>query len=313
MFNDLGQAALKNGQPMSVGRVDAPCPEWRPRLMEFLKHKGEEWRDHLGLALESSLDELQSHFYVGLLQGSDDDFVCHIMVAESRGVGLLGHVFTQPEHRQKGAIRALMSTVIDDCAARGVRVISLNTVHDSPAYHIYAGFVFTSAVPGGGSMIREFEPGVTLSMLTPSTARVRPLTWDDWPALNLLSIQPGLATVGPLEGLFIRYQLARMADQRINGTALVNRDGDTVGWSTIAPSPNSGGMPTALGGHVAGDEWVLDAQAAPHFQTYYDDLIGALTLPNETVKAYSSGGPKADALIKAGFTQNEPATFVLAR
>ena len=303
MFNYLGQTNLKTGEIMSVARIDGPNPEWRPRLMSFLDHKGAPWAEQIEMALTSALDDLGSHFYLGLLPGRADDApVCHILVSDYHGIGLLGHVYTQPEHRQKGAIKALMDLVMKDCRARGVNIVTLGTGFDSPPFHIYRAFGFEPIVPGEGSMIREFEP--VASILSKMTATVRPLRWHDWPAVSLLSVLPlahgevdprsvvmGVNPRGSAEGSFIDFQLLRSRDTQVDGVALVTQGGITVGWSTVAPIDVDGVV-----------QWTVDAYAAPTFAGHYDALLSALRLPNVPVIAYVGGdSPRADALRRAGF------------
>ena len=376
MHTDLGRTTLKTGETMTIARIDGPCPAWRDRLMSFLEHKGEEWREHIDLALTSPLDELQSHFYVGLVtreealqtaqvplapspstgpspipmgegwrsRGEGYRPACHILVSASRGVALLGHVFTAPEHRQKGAIKSLMDVVIADCDQAGIRVITLGTVFDTPPFHIYKGFGFEPITDGSGWMIRGISPTASTKTYT------RPLRWDDWPALNLLSIQPvapgengprsialGISTVGSAEGPFINFQLLRKRHPGVDGAALVDEAGNTVGWSTIVPVERLLNFPLETGHPIIGEgspatmadngdnplpliskerdgvrpHWVLDAYIAPGYVDGYDRLIAATPLPDVPITAYVDGdGPRTDALKRAGFSTDGPRRLI---
>jgi len=311
MFNYLGQTNLKTGEVMSVARIDGPSPEWRPRLLSFLEHKGPSWRTQIEMALTLPLDDLGAHFYLGLLPGrTGDSPVCHIMVSDYHGVALLGHVYTQPEHRQKGAIKALMDLVMKDCKVRGVDLITLGTGFDSPPFHIYKGFGFEPATPGDGSMIYPAslaQSGIFLPLLSEERAgvrfpTVRALRWHDWPAICLLSILPvasgevdprsvlmDVKPRGLAEGAFIDFQLARHNDANIDGAVLVTDNDIAVGWSTVAP--------VEIGGTV---QWVVDVYTAPNFVDLYDALLSALRLPDRPVVAYVNGdGPRAAALRRA--------------
>jgi len=302
MFNYLGQTNLKTGEIMSVARIDGPSLDWRPRLLSFLEHKGAPWATQIEMALTSPLDDLGSHFYLGLLPGRDGAPVCHILVSDYHGVGLLGHVYTQPEHRQKGAIKALMDLVMKDCKVRGVEVVSLGTGFDSPPFHIYKGFGFEPIVPGDGSMIREYQPLSALLARAPVT--VRPLRWRDWPAVTLLSILPvapgevgprsvvmEVASRGSAEGPFIDFQLLRERNPNVDGVVLVTKNDIAVGWATIAPVTVDGGV----------TQWTLDAYVAPSFVDHYDALLAALRLPDASIVAHIGGdGPRGEALRRVG-------------
>src|SRR5579884_1431905 len=118
---------------METGVVRAPDADWRPRLVQFLAHKGDEWRPQIDEALAGPLDDLATSFYVGHAAG---ELICQTMVAGARGVGILGHVFTRPRDRRKGAIRALLAAALEDCGGT-YRFLTLGTGYDGPPYHIY--------------------------------------------------------------------------------------------------------------------------------------------------------------------------------
>jgi len=316
MFNYLGQTNLKTGEIMSVARIDGPSSEWRPRLLSFLEHKGPSWRRQIEMALTSPLDDLGAHFYLGLLPGhADATPVCHIMVSDYHGVALLGHVYTHPDQRQKGAIKALMDLVMKDCRVRGVDVIALGTGFDSPPFHIYKSFGFEPIIPGDGSMIHEIDSALLTQLGAMPTAlgghaasanqgiSTRTLRWHDWPAVCLLSILPlapgeidprsvlmDLKPRGLAEGAFIDFQLLRADNATVDGAVLVTNNDIAVGWATVAAVDVDGS-----------DRWVVDAYVAPNFVDHYGDLIAALRLPDAPVVAYVNGdGPRADALRRAG-------------
>src|SRR5205823_333211 len=119
MYTYLGAATLKTGERLACGVVTAPDPAWAPRIEPFLAHKRPEWRYHIAQSLQQPLDRLETRFYVGTLGEPEGPIITGVMVAGARGVGLLGYVFTEPEHRQKGAYSALMAYQMEHSRALG--------------------------------------------------------------------------------------------------------------------------------------------------------------------------------------------------
>src|SRR5947209_18028776 len=100
MYELLGETTLKNGEKMEIGVVTAPDPEWRERIVPFLGHKGEPYASHLRRSSEGPLDHLETLHYIGHQNGR---IMTQVMIVGARGAGILGHVYTLPEERRKGA------------------------------------------------------------------------------------------------------------------------------------------------------------------------------------------------------------------
>lgn len=74
------------------------------------------------------------------------------MLAETGGVALLGHVWTNPNERRKGASSWLINKVLTDFTHRGGQAIFLGTEFDSVAWHFYRRHGFIPIEPGSGYM-----------------------------------------------------------------------------------------------------------------------------------------------------------------
>src|SRR5437588_10036164 len=131
MYTQLDTQKLKTGELLEIGVVEAPDGEWAPRIEPLLAHKGPGWNDHIHRALAGPLDALETRFYVGSI---DRELVTQVMIVGHAGAGILGHVFTKPEHRRKGAYRRLMDVQMEDVRRCGYRVLTLGTGFDSPPY-----------------------------------------------------------------------------------------------------------------------------------------------------------------------------------
>ena len=84
---------------MWVTAPDAPHAE---EIKQFLGHKPGNYKWHIERCVAEVLDALETRFYVGKLNGA---VITNIMTVEYEGVGILGHVFTLPKQRRKGAAK----------------------------------------------------------------------------------------------------------------------------------------------------------------------------------------------------------------
>ncbi len=281
MYMPLGEALLKSGERMQVGVVRGPDPDWKPALTAFLGHKGPVWRQHIAGALDGPLDSLETRFYVGQVDGKP---IAQIMIVGSRGVGILGHVFTLPEQRQKGAARGLMHILMEDCRRQGFHILTLGTGFQSPAYWIYHGFGFRGVHSESGNMLWQAEPEAAARLFQRAPVSVRAVRWDDWGFFNYLAMLPvevgegaprsallGLQGQGSLEGPFIAFQIRREQEPLLQAQTLVSETGASVGWGLLGPSEGEGGA------------WRLDVHTHPHFTDYRSELMASLALPKAPV------------------------------
>ena len=98
MIESLGPITLKNGEQVEASVVKGPDTAWAPHVGPLLLHKGEPWNWQVAQVLERHLD-LEPYFYI--LQRGDVPFA-NIMTIESNGLGIFGHVWTEPDDRRKG-------------------------------------------------------------------------------------------------------------------------------------------------------------------------------------------------------------------
>lgn len=305
MYTALGSEALQNGEVLEIGVVVGPDAEWQPRIEPFLSHKGPGWNDHIQRALREPLDALQTLFYIGTIGG---ELVTQVMIVGHGGAGILGHVFTKPEHRRKGAYRRLMGYQMRDVARCGFQVLTLGTGFDSHPYWIYHSFGFRSIREGSGQMKWEAAAGAEDRLLTPGPVTVRPLAWTDWGALGLLAVQPvsageslprslesGVLGQGNMEHGFIRLKLALERQPQRRAVVLVKESGLAVGWATLVPD----------------ERWfrqrlLLDVHTHPNFTEAIPRLIEALPPGDLPIDAYVNAGGTArrGALEATGFSRS---------
>ncbi|MCK5328190.1 MAG: GNAT family N-acetyltransferase [Candidatus Latescibacteria bacterium] len=300
MYRKRSIQTLKTGEAMEIGVVLAPDEEHADRIAPFLKHKGDPWNAHIDRALREPLDELETRFYVGKLGGT---IITSVMTVEHSRTGILGHVYTQPEHRRKGAFKLLMAEQMKDFRTRGGLLI-LGTGYDSPAYWIYHSFGFRSLTEGSGLMRTATEDDFEAHYFAPGKTRVVEVRWRDWPRLNALfciregdflrSVERERYGVSSFEGGFLHLKKALEEDAAYQAKLLESEHGAVVGCATMTKDPR-----------WHRDVWLLDLFLHPDFASSAGQLLDALNFPEGKIQCYAdSGSPdKIRALEQAGFRQ----------
>lgn len=290
-LRDLGSARLSTGESLRLAVVEAPDPEWAPRLQGLLGHKSPVYRDHIRAALAGPLDGLRTLFYLGLVGGEP---VTHAMVTGADGAGILGHVYTVPEWRRRGASGALHPVMDADVRAAGFRFLSLGTNPDGHARRLYEGIGFRQVTPGSGDMV--WGDGTPPD----GTWEVGPARWADWgwiSAAGCAPLRPGeevprsrlLGVRGPthVEGPFAG------AMEHGRPLLVVRRGGAAVGWAELSAAAGAALGAVALDFYVRPECWDGGVGA----------LLGALEWPGggRPVFCAASGQGRGEALRSAGF------------
>lgn len=298
MYRLLGSARLKDGGRLEIGVVEAPDAEHAEEISSFLGHKGGLWEWHIERAVAGPLDDLETRFYVGKFEGG---VVSQIMTVESGGVGILGHVFTEPENRRRGACQAVMEAQMSDFEGRGGQALYLGTGFDSPPYHIYKRNGFRSVYPRQGFMSYFADAHFDKRHFTAREASARHVRWGDWGPLTALTgmlkgdwLRSVLWRIeGPsnFEGGFLELK-KRLEDENdsLQARILETADGARVGAASLAPHP------------VWRGRQMLDVLCHPNFWEQAPALIDALG-EGGAVHAYADEASEAKiaALKRAGF------------
>ncbi|MBT5534471.1 GNAT family N-acetyltransferase [Candidatus Poribacteria bacterium] len=296
MYERIGEASLKNGASMETGVVLCPDAEHADEIRPFLGHKGQPWQHHIEGAVAGPLDDLETRFYVGKVDGR---IITNIMTVEHVGVGILGHVYTTPERRRLGACNAVMEAQMEEFRTRGARCLYLGTGFDSAAYHIYKRNGFGSVLPRSGFMSYFTEDGFEAAYFAARPCTAREVRWDDWgPVTALTGSHDGdwLRSVawrmqGPesFEGDFLGLR-QRIADGDVDAHVLVTDDGARVGVATLGRHP------------MWGDARLLDVLCHPNYWPDARKLVDALATDARTLTYVDSAAhAKLDALTALGF------------
>ena len=258
-----------------------------------------EW--HIERCVTEVLDALETRFYVGKLDGR---VITNIMTVEHEGIGILGHVFTLPNQRRKGACKGVMAYQMDDFRQRTGRALYLGTGYNSHPYYIYHSFGFESVYPESGFMKYYVNEEFEEQYFVPAPTQPRYVEWHDWPKVTALSGIVGWDALrslkwgvyGPtnMEGGFLSFKHdLETEDVYEDAKLLVTLDGAIVGWATV--SRDERWRPATA---------VLDLFFHPNFADDMPILLSAVRFPELKVQCYVDSGAEKKALVleAAGFT-----------
>jgi len=304
MYQSLEVVTLNDGTRGEVGVLTAPDPEWADKVQEFLSHQDEIWKWQNKILLSSSLDI--SIYYYLLLQ--NEKIVSSVMSAESRGVGIRGHVWTPPQHRRRGAFARLQDVQLRHFHERGGKYLVLNTEFNSVAYNIYRVSGFKEVEPFSGHLHHLTLPETELdnSYFQSAESVVEPLSWRHWPAAARLFMGhfPGLIRSAPLKLVGRRNPEKALLEELHRASCISTDERPRVVVLRSVLTDAVVGL-AAWGWHPrARDTCVVDVYCHPHFWDRAGALIDALELPDaKRIVAYVDidSEDKARCLSDRGF------------
>ncbi|MGF1573640.1 MAG: GNAT family N-acetyltransferase [Sumerlaeia bacterium] len=168
-------------------------PDEQSALIDLLGHKGIVWllhvRDYFKRGACGMLEGLEWRFCCVQVNGVLVSTSC---LWESKGVGILAHVFTRPSARGKGFAKDLMAFALQNFDARGGHWLQLNVEPNSFQQSFYSKFNFEKHPQQPGSMIRlrtevliqpaQYSGDVQASPMKANS--IRPFCWGDFPHWN---------------------------------------------------------------------------------------------------------------------------------
>ncbi len=301
MYVKIDDVELKTGECMEVGVISVPDESYAEEIKTFLGHKPGNYKWHIERCVTEGLDELETRFYVGKIDGK---IITNIMTVEHEGIGILGHVFTLPDQRRKGACKGTMAYQMEDFRQRNGRALYLGTGYNSHPYHIYHSFGFESVFPESGFMKYYVDGDFEKTYFTSASAYPKSVEWRDWPKLTALSGIVGSDTLrsliwnvyGPtnFEGGFLTFKHTLETDDVFDDAKLlITNGGAIVGWATVCRDKQ-------WQDNIA----LLDLFFQPNFVNSVPDLLAALKFPKLKVQCYVDSGAekKAEVLQAVGFS-----------
>ncbi|MGB9597739.1 MAG: GNAT family N-acetyltransferase, partial [Candidatus Poribacteria bacterium] len=238
MYTKLSDVKLKTGEDMEIGVVLAPDQEHIEAITKVLHHKGEPWLTHVNKALDGTITDLETRFYIGKLNGQ---VVANIMTVEYNHTGILGHVFTIPEQRRKHICTLIMEQQMNDFKKRG-GILLLGTGFNSAPYWIYYSFGFRSVLENSGFMRFSTDDNFEEKHFTYSKVKPVDVQWKHWSLMAVLmsvketelmkSVANGLYGIINFEGGFLNF-MKRLEDGNVKAKVLESESGAVVGCITL--------------------------------------------------------------------------------
>lgn len=305
MYTELEPVALRSGELVEAAIITGPDPAWAPRLVSLLEHKGRLWNWQNASVLERDLG-IDVNFYVLHRDGVP---FSNIMTTTYKGVGLFGHVWTNPADRQQGASSLLMARQMAHFEQMQGKALFLGTGWQSVAFRMYEKFGFRSIGGESGYMTYHAHGAEAFEAeyFAPGKLETVPIGWSHWPATQALFLRNeptavrsavmGIIGPGITEG-----PLLPVLDDAHNGkvtravVSQLSASGAVVGlamwdWHPIWP-----------------EVCLVDVHCHPDYWAQADELLATLALPSAAhyiayADAAPEAGAKARALQKAGFGQ----------
>lgn len=305
MWQSLGSVTLRTGEAVAAGVIVAPDQVWRERILQLLAHKEDLWNWQTA-ELISQPTGVDARFYVLQREGAP---LCHIMTATVGGVGLLGHVWTEPADRGQSAASLLMQLQMTDFHERGGQALFLGTGFNTSPFRIYQkhGFSGVEADSGLMSYYRDGEEKFEEQWFSSGEVELAPLNWAHW---SLAA--PLFASDFP--------EVVRCAPLRLLGRSLT--EGPLLPWVRAEitrrdqhETPQVAVLQKAQNSAVCGlaawefdplwpEVCTADVFCHPNFWQHGEELLNALQLPaNQRVMVYADAGENAKARVLrvAGF------------
>ena len=304
MYEKIARVSLKTGEKVDLGLIEAPDPEWADRMEALLGHKGGVWNWQNSELLKSDTG-VEAYYYVLHRDGTP---FSNVMSAELSGVGIFGHVWTNPEDRRKGAMSRLMEVQMEHFRQRGGKALYLGTEFDSPAYHIYRneGFESVEATSSNMEYYSSSKEEFDAWYFAKGETQVVDVQWRHWASTPALFL-------GDFAGV-VRCAPQALIGRTSTEVALLNilRDGTRrsprSGARVLEQTESTAVVGMAAWGpdHVWPDTCLVDVYCHPDYWDHAGALLSSLVLPDaDRYLAYVDAGfvPKYDALTEAGFQE----------
>ncbi len=303
MNRTVAEFRLTTGEPCRVIEVTAPDGDYSAPILTLLAHKGGVWENHLRAALDERTDDLETRWYLAVLDGSP---LGNAMLVERHGVAILGHVYTAEAYRQRGICRHVLGEMMAAFRERGGQSIILGTGFESVAYRIYESFGFRSLRGGLMAWYANGRSDFESRWFRPGPAEVRKARWEHWPlaaslatfaeSSGLRSAAWGIRDIANLEWPYCDF-MARRTDPGYAGVVAQTETGAVVAVATC--------VPFRLGetGAAWPDVWLVDAFAHPLHLFKMAEALAHLPVPPGKAIAFAADGDteRRTAFADAGF------------
>jgi Acetyltransferase (GNAT) domain len=304
MLESQSSITLSTGENVEVAVINCPELTWAERVEKLLAHKGEPWNWQNSQFLREDVG-FETRFYVLHQNGMP---FANTLLSEGAGVGIVNHVWTNPEDRQKGASRGLMRVVMGDFKQRRGEMLVLQAGYGEVAYTMYQKFGFESIEPQSGYMDWYAKDKTTFlqNYFAVSETHLQPLQWKHW-----LSIQPLLQSE---DNCITRIVALKHIGRRTTEGPFLSLLQDEVARRAKGEKPRAYVLETSTTAVVGFAMWswhpfwpdtcLVDVYCHSSYWDKAKELLDALELPEvDRYLAYADCEAKKKILTKAGFEE----------
>jgi hypothetical protein len=183
MLESQSSTTLSSGEQVEVAKILCPDVLWAEHVEKLLSHKGEPWNWQNSQFLRTDVG-FETRFYVLHRNGLP---FANVLLSEGNDLGIVNHVWTIPEDRQKGSSKSLMQIAMGDFKTRQGQALFLQAGYGEIAYHMYQKFDFESIEPQSGYMhwYTNSEKDFLANFFADGQTKITPLEWRHW-----LTVQP---------------------------------------------------------------------------------------------------------------------------
>lgn len=274
MKKSLAKVKLHTGEDLEISLFEFPNDEYRRRIKEFflLDHSPGLWFRNL----DKWLDGVQDGNLVWFIGEIESEIISGVAVYCSAGNGVadLGHVYTVPEHREKGIQDRMFAEIIKDLPTRGVKVVYLETGYGIPAYFLYQKHGFRDhQKPGFMRKLFSTKEEIDVFYFKPRKVSYSDVKRSDLcPLLHLLSVPEGPICRSYAYGLYkntpSETRVLEIVDsverKKCSTTVLRDSENRLMGLCLVSQQ-----TPTETLGHSG----VLDLFVHPNYTSHVNRLL----------------------------------------
>jgi hypothetical protein len=304
MWDKIDQVVLENGRIMEVRRVMAPDRYHESHIKSLLPKYSALWMWHLNLALSGRLDDLETRFYVGVLDGK---LIGNVSTWECGPIGILGHLFTAKRHREKGVCTTLTKIMFQDLSSRGGKILIGG--FKPASRRIARKLGFKSLTEKSEVMYLELNRCFEQNYFHADKLWCRDLKWRDWPGVSLLfGVKEGWCMRSMKHKIFGPYDyedcfledMWGMQQGLCQPKVLAAENGNVIGYAALT-----------LKDSRRRSFWLLDFFIHPAKVSDVDILLDALTFPPGKTRCHIERDfcEKFDALLDRGFAEKTRRRF----
>lgn len=228
----------KRKEKLIIKEIVSPSPRYAKIIPKLLAHFGHPWVENIERRVRGDFVEWsRDYFFLGEINNELIANVWYTVPQDARGIGLLGHVFTKPEHRKKGIATHLTEIALERFSQEKGKVMYL-FFENTAAHKIYKKLGFREY---NGKIMRYLSANIFPSNFDESyffhegETVANETNWGDLPRFQALYAFPHLITVKD-------YNYRIFTGEELEGKFIEMMNDQEEGKSSLGALRNSRGV-----------------------------------------------------------------------